>query len=79
MDGMQAGIHVSGMNAEVMPAQWEFQVGPVGPLDMGDQVHAARYLLHRLGEIKGIVSTFNPKPMKGDWNGVSSSHYHVNA
>merc|ERR1712058_92045 len=25
---MYAGIKVSGTNAEVMPAQWEFQVGP---------------------------------------------------
>lgn len=27
----------------------------------------ARWLLHRLGEEFGIVSTFAPKPMKGDW------------
>lgn len=52
-----------------MPGQWEFQIGPVGPLDVGDQVHLARYLLHRLGEQFAIVSTFNPKPVKGDWNG----------
>lgn len=36
---------------------------------VGDQVHLARYLLHLLGEKYGIVSTFNPKPVKGDWNG----------
>ena len=23
-----AGVNISGTNAEVMPAQWEFQVGP---------------------------------------------------
>ena len=66
---LQAGIIISGINAEVMPGQWEFQVGPVGPLEVGDQVHLARYLLHLLGEKYGIVSTFNPKPVKGDWNG----------
>ncbi len=60
---------VAGINAEVMPGQWEFQIGPVGPLEVGDQVHLARYLLHRLGEDFNIVATFNPKPMKGDWNG----------
>ena len=63
---------VAGINAEVMPGQWEFQIGPVGPLEVGDQVHLARYLLHRLGEDFNIVATFNPKPMKGDWNGSSS-------
>ncbi len=42
-------------------------------MQVGDQVHLARYLLHRLGEKYGIVSTFNPKPVKGDWNGELSS------
>jgi len=65
---------VAGINAEVMPGQWEFQIGPVGPLEVGDQVHLARYLLHRLGEDFNIVATFNPKPMKGDWNGEQLIH-----
>ena len=30
----------------------------------------ARWLLHRLGEDFNIISTFNPKPVKGDWNGA---------
>ena len=34
----QAGLIISGINAEVMPGQWEFQIGPVGPLEVGDQV-----------------------------------------
>ncbi len=66
----QAGLTISGINSEVMPGQWEFQIGPVGPLEVGDQVMVARWLLHRLGENFGIVSTFAPKPVKGDWNGV---------
>lgn len=70
LSNVQAGIIISGINAEVMPGQWEFQIGPVGPLEVGDQVHIARYLLHRLGEKYGISSTFNPKPVKGDWNGT---------
>lgn len=28
-----AGINISGINAEVMPAQWEFQVGPCEGID----------------------------------------------
>nr|AEY79467.1 glutamine synthetase 2 [Dunaliella viridis] len=68
---MAAGINISGCNAEVMPGQWEFQVGPSGPLDVGDEVHLARYLLHRLGEDFGIVVTFEPKPMV-DWNGAGA-------
>lgn len=69
---VRAGLIISGINSEVMPGQWEFQIGPVGPLEVGDQVHMARYLLHRLGEDFDIVVTFNPKPMKGDWNGAGA-------
>ncbi len=69
---MKAGLGISGINAEVMPGQWEYQIGPVGPLDMGDEVMLSRWLLHRLGEEYGIVSTFHPKPMKGDWNGTGA-------
>eukprot|EP00199_Chlamydomonas_sp_CCMP681_P001699 CAMPEP_0119102826 /NCGR_PEP_ID=MMETSP1180-20130426/1435_1 /TAXON_ID=3052 ORGANISM="Chlamydomonas cf sp, Strain CCMP681" /NCGR_SAMPLE_ID=MMETSP1180 /ASSEMBLY_ACC=CAM_ASM_000741 /LENGTH=378 /DNA_ID=CAMNT_0007087183 /DNA_START=29 /DNA_END=1165 /DNA_ORIENTATION=- len=69
---MQAGLNISGINSEVLPGQWEFQIGPVGALDLGDEVHLARWLLHRLGEDYGIVSTFHPKPVKGDWNGTGA-------
>lgn len=69
---LAAGLGISGINAEVMPGQWEFQIGPVGPLELGDQVMIARWLLHRLGEEFGIVSTFHPKPVKGDWNGTGA-------
>jgi glutamine synthetase len=55
-----------------MPGQWEFQIGPVGPLALGDEVMLARWLLHRLGEDYGISCTFHPKPMKGDWNGTGA-------
>lgn len=69
---VKAGLIISGINAEVMPGQWEFQIGPTGPLETGDQVMIARWLLHRLGEEFGIVSTFAPKPVKGDWNGTGA-------
>ena len=37
---IDAGLKISGINAEVMPGQWEFQIGPAGPLEMPDQVLA---------------------------------------
>ena len=30
------------------------------------------YLPYRLGEDFGIVATFHPKPVKGDWNGTGA-------
>ncbi len=42
---LYAGIKVSGVNAEVMPSQWEFQVGPVEGIAMGDQLWIARWIM----------------------------------
>jgi glutamine synthetase len=67
---LRAGLAISGINAEVMPGQWEFQVGPVGPLEVSDQLWVARWLLHRIGEDMGISVTLEPKPVRGDWNGA---------
>jgi glutamine synthetase len=68
----EAGLRLSGINAEVMPGQWEFQVGPLGPLECSDQLWIARWLLYRLGEEYGITVTIHPKPVKGDWNGAGA-------
>ncbi len=69
---IQAGISLSGINAEVMIGQWEFQVGPLGPIEVSDQLWLARWLLYRVGEDFGIAATLDPKPVKGDWNGAGA-------
>jgi glutamine synthetase len=69
---LAAGIALSGTNAEVMMGQWEFQVGPVGPLEVADQLWVARWLLYRLGEDHDIAATLDPKPIPGDWNGAGA-------
>jgi glutamine synthetase len=67
---LEAGLEISGINGEVMPGQWEFQVGPLPPLEVSDQLWVARWLLHRIGEDHGISVTLDPKPVRGDWNGA---------
>uniref|UniRef100_A0A914UIF8 Glutamine synthetase n=1 Tax=Plectus sambesii TaxID=2011161 RepID=A0A914UIF8_9BILA len=67
---LYTGINISGTNAEVMPAQWEFQVGPSEGIDMGDQLWLARFLLHRTAEDYGVIASLDPKPIQGDWNGA---------
>ena len=67
-----AGLSISGINAEVMPGQWEFQVGPLSPLEVSDQLWIARWLLNRVGEDFGISATLDPKPARGDWNGAGA-------
>ena len=72
----QAELNIYGINAEVMPSQWEFQVGyrgenePSDPLTMSDHLWIARYLLQRIAEKYGVSVSFSNKPIKGDWNGA---------
>ncbi|MGW8060988.1 glutamine synthetase [Streptomyces ziwulingensis] len=69
---LKAGLGISGINAEVMPGQWEFQVGPLAPLEVSDQLWVARWLLYRTAEDFGVSATLDPKPVKGDWNGAGA-------
>lgn len=69
---LYAGVTISGCNAEVMPAQWEYQVGPCEGISMGDELWISRYILHRVAEDFGIIATLDPKPMEGDWNGAGA-------
>lgn len=73
---MQAGLAFYGINAEVMPGQWEFQIGYRGikgeaadPLTLSDHLWVARYLVNLIAERYGVTVTIDNKPMKGDWNG----------
>ncbi|XP_005290809.2 glutamine synthetase [Malaclemys terrapin pileata] len=67
---LYAGVKIGGTNAEVMPAQWEFQVGPCEGIEMGDHLWIARFILHRVCEDFGVIVSFDPKPISGNWNGA---------
>lgn len=73
---LDAGLMIYGINAEVLPGQWEFQIGYRGieresadPLNVSDHLWIARWLLYRIAEDFGVVPSFDAKPVKGDWNG----------
>ena len=74
---VSAGLMIFGVNAEVMPGQWEFQIGyrniegeSADPLTTADHTWLARYLLYRVGEDFKITATLDNKPIKGNWNGA---------
>ena len=69
---MRAGIGIEGTTAEVMMGQWEFQLGVLDPVEMGDQLWVARWLLERIAEEFEVDVSFDAKPIKGDWNGAGA-------
>ncbi|KAL0271553.1 UNVERIFIED_CONTAM: hypothetical protein PYX00_008611 [Menopon gallinae] len=69
---LYSGIPIAGTNAEVMPAQWEFQCLPTAGIQAADDLWMARFLLHRVAEDFGVVITLDPKPMEGNWNGAGA-------
>lgn len=69
---LEAGLHLSGVNAEVMVGQWEFQIGPVAAPRVADELWVARWLLYRIAEEFDVAATLDPKPVQGDWNGAGA-------
>lgn len=66
---LSIGVRLSGLNAEVMPAQWEYQVGPCTGIEAGDHAIVARWLLVRIANLHNLDISFHAKPAFGDWNG----------
>jgi|TARA_Y100000310_G_scaffold336228_1_gene420205 glutamine synthetase len=58
----KAGVALDGINAEVMPGQWEFQTAPQNPLKAADDMWVGRYLLDRISETKPLIISYDPKP-----------------
>ena len=65
---LYAGIHISGVNAEVACGQWEYQVFGKG-IDAPDDAWMTRYILDRVCEQFNVTASWHPKPIKGDCNG----------
>lgn len=68
---LYAGIKICGLNGEVAPAQWEYQIGPCVGIDVSDHIWVSRYILNRIAETYGYNISYHPKPLgiDSDWNG----------
>ena len=71
---LKAGLKVSGINAEVAPCQWEYQIGPCVGIDAGDQMWISRWLMERLSEKYNVFINWEPKPFPG----INGSGCHTN-
>ena len=66
---LSAGLHITGINAEVLLGQWEYQLFGRGAKRASDDLWLSRYLLQRICEKFDVHVEFHPKPVEGSWNG----------
>ena len=59
---LNANIDICGLNSEVAPNQWEFQIGPSTGIIAADHMIVARFLLERIAEKHGLFICYDPKP-----------------
>ena len=71
---LEAGLNISGMNAEVVRGQWEFQIGPCVGIESGDHLTLARYFLEKIAETHDASIIYCSKPFPG----VNGSGCHIN-
>lgn len=72
---LNAGVKICGINAEVAPSQWEYQIGICQGIDAADDLLMARYIYDRIGELYNVAIIYDPKPLSLDYNG---SGCHIN-
>jgi glutamine synthetase len=70
---LNAGIAICGINSEVVPSQWEYQIGVCSPFIVGDHLWASRYILSRVAELHDVCISYDPKPV-GEYRNGSGGH-----
>lgn len=60
---LYADLKICGVNAEVAPSQWEYQIGVCEGIEAGDHIWMSRYILCRVAEMEGYNISFHPKPL----------------
>lgn len=71
-----AGVKIGGTNSEVVLSQWEYQVGPLEGIAVGDHLWISRYILQRVAEDFDVVVSYDPKPFES--NSLCGSGGHIN-
>lgn len=54
----------AGAQAEAVPGQWSYTLGPCSGIHFADQLWMSRYLLQRLSEHFKLIASLDPKPVR---------------
>lgn len=60
---IKAGINITGINCEVGPSQWEYQIGICTGIESGDHVWMSKYIAERVSEMHNVQICWHPKPI----------------
>ena len=71
---IEAGLTISGINSEVSPYQWEFQIGPSQGINAADELVVAGFLLEKVALKYGVKINYHPKPSAY----INGSGCHIN-
>jgi len=71
---LKAGLKLCGLNVEVAPCQWEYQIGPCEGIESCDQLWISRWIMERLSEKHNVYINWAPKP----FNELNGSGCHTN-
>jgi glutamine synthetase len=71
---LNARLNISGINSEVAPSQWEFQIGPCEGINASDELWLSRYILQKLSEEFKINISYEPKII----DDINGSGLHTN-
>jgi glutamine synthetase len=71
---LKTGLSISGINAEVVERQWEYQIGPCCGIIAADQFIIAKYLIIQIAEKYNANIVFHPKPYENE----NGSGCHIN-
>ena len=69
-----AGVKIGGVNAEVAPCQWEYQIGPLEGIKVSDHLIVSRWIMERVSEMFNVTVCWHPKPFQN----LNGSGAHTN-
>lgn len=72
-----SAINITGMNAEVVSSQWEFQVCAIG-IEASDDLIMLRYICNRTFEVDGLFMDLHPKTSFLQKRNENGSGCHIN-
>ena len=71
------GVPVVSTHHEAGPGQYEIDLGPLGPVALGDALVLVKQVIRNAAASKGLVATFMPRPLEDEAGSGLHVHQHL--